>query len=147
MTYDLKLERLIDASPEEVFDAFTDPAAQREWYLDSADFVVTSSVDLRVGGAWTTTFGPAGEAPYAEENVFTEVDRPARVAYRSTFWQPDGTSFDTDLVVTFEVRDGKTLLTILQSGFEREQDRDDHQGGWPGFIDRLERYAVAHKTA
>jgi uncharacterized protein YndB with AHSA1/START domain len=52
---------------------------------------------------------------------------------------PDGRSFHTDLVVTFEDQGGKTLLTILQTGFESEKDRNDHQGGWPGFIDRLER--------
>ena len=68
--------------------------------------------------------------------------------YRSTFHDADGSSFDTDLVVTFEARGDKTLLTIVQAGFEHEKDRDDHQGGWPGFIDRLEQYAVsAHRRS
>jgi uncharacterized protein YndB with AHSA1/START domain len=31
MTHDLRLERLFDASPTEVFDAFTDPSAHEEW--------------------------------------------------------------------------------------------------------------------
>ena len=140
MTYDLTLERLIDASPEEVFDAFTDPAAHREWFRDSPDSEVESSVDLRVGGEWETSFGPAGSVPYRETNVFSAVDRPSRLAYTSTFTMPDGSSFDTDLVVTFEGRDDKTLMTIVQTGFEREAERDAHQGGWPGFIDRLEQH-------
>lgn len=146
MTYDLKLERVFDATPEEVFDAFTDPAAQQEWFLDQDDSEVTTSVDLRVGGRWETSFGPAGSVPYRELNTFTEVDRPNRVGYSSTFVMPDGSSFETQLVVTFEAREGKTLLTILQSGFELEKDRDDHQGGWPGFIDRLE-LVVARRRA
>ena len=146
MTYALHLERLFDASPDEVFDAFTDPEAQREWYLDRPDFVVTSTVDLLVGGTWDVAFGPGGEAPYREVNVFTEVARPNRLAYSSTFVMPDGSSFDTSLVVTFEPRGGKTLMIIEQSGFESEQDRDDHQGGWPQFIDRLEKVVAKRRS-
>ncbi len=146
MTYDLHLERLVDATPEEVFDAFTDPAAHREWYLDGPDHEVESTVDLRVGGVWTTSFGPRGAVPYREENRFSEVVRPTRLVYRSTFTMPDGSCFDTDLVVTFEAKGDKTLLTVLQSGFERESDRNDHQGGWPSFLDRLEQ-VVARRAA
>ena len=143
MTCDLKLERLIDASPEEVFVAFTDPEAHKVWYQDNPGWDVESSVDLRVGGVWSASFGESGAVPFREENTFTLVERPSRLEYRSTFHVADGSSFDTDLVVTFEARGDKTLLTILQSGFERAQDRDDHQGGWPGFIDRLEQYVTA----
>jgi hypothetical protein len=75
------------------------------------------------------------------------VRRPYRLAYRSRFHLPDGSSFDTDLVVTFEPRQGKTLLTIVQSGFERIEHRDAHQGGWPGFIDRLVRVVAARQAA
>lgn len=145
MTYDLRLERLIDAPPEEVFDAFTDPDAHRQWYLDSPDFEVESSVDLRPGGSWVTSFGPAGQPPYREENTFTEVARPSRLVYTSIFRNANGESFDTDLVVTFEARGDKTLLTVVQSGFEDQQDRDDHQGGWPAFLDRLDKYVIANR--
>jgi uncharacterized protein YndB with AHSA1/START domain len=75
------------------------------------------------------------------------VKRPHRLAYTSRFHMPDGRSFDTDLVVTFEAKQGKTMLTIVQSRFESRQDRDDHQGGWPGFLDRLERVVAARKVA
>jgi uncharacterized protein YndB with AHSA1/START domain len=143
MTYDLKLERLIDATPEEVFHAFTDPEAHKSWYEDNPGWNVESSVDLRVGGVWSTSFGAAGQPPYREVNTFTVVERPSRLEYRSTFHNADGTSFDTELVVTFEARRDKTMLTIVQAGFEEQQDRDDHQGGWPAFIDRLEQYAVS----
>jgi uncharacterized protein YndB with AHSA1/START domain len=32
MIYDLKVQRVFDCAPEDVFDAFTDPGAQKEWY-------------------------------------------------------------------------------------------------------------------
>jgi uncharacterized protein YndB with AHSA1/START domain len=37
LSHDLRLERVYDAPPEVVFDAFTDPAAQRELYADAPD--------------------------------------------------------------------------------------------------------------
>ena len=147
MSHDLRLERMFDATPEEVFDAFTDPEAQKEWYQDNEGWVVTAVCDLRPGGRWDVAFGPAGADPYRETSVFMEVDRPRRLAYRSTFSTPDGSSFDTELVVTFEERAGKTLLTIVQTGFPTAKDRDDHQGGWPGFIDRLERVVARRRVS
>ncbi|MGH2759411.1 MAG: SRPBCC family protein [Actinomycetota bacterium] len=145
MSHDLRLERLFDASAEEVFDAFTDPDAQKEWYEDNPRWVVHAECDLRAGGVWDVSFGEPGTV-YRETNIFSEVDRPHRLAYVSTFTKPDASSFDTTLVVTFEERGGKTLMTIVQRGFPDAQERDEHQAGWPGFIDRLER-VVAARTA
>ncbi len=145
MSHDLKLERLFDAHPDDVFDAFTDPEAQKEWYEDNEGWVVEASCDLRVGGIWDVSFGEAGST-YRETNVFSEIDRPHKVAYVSTFTMPDGSSFDTTLVVTFEESNGKTLMTIVQTGFPNAEERDAHQGGWPGFIDRLEQ-VVAKRAA
>ena len=51
MSLDLRFERLIAAAPERVFDAFTDPVGQREFYgQDAAGWIVDSRCDLRVGG-------------------------------------------------------------------------------------------------
>ena len=58
MSHDLRLERVYDAAPEVVFDAFTGPDAQKELYADAPDWVVESQIDLRVGGRWTIVFGP-----------------------------------------------------------------------------------------
>lgn len=139
MSYDLKIERLIDAPPEDVFNAFVDPAANKQWYADRPGDTVTATCDLRVGGKWSVAFGPSPDELFREDNEFVEVDPPHRLAYGSKFTNPDGSSFHTDLLVTFEGQGGKTLLTILQTGFENEKDRNDHRGGWPGFIDRLEK--------
>jgi uncharacterized protein YndB with AHSA1/START domain len=146
VTYDLKIERLIDASSEAVFDAFLDPDAQKILYNneEETDWTVESELDLRVGGTWTIVFGKAGEEPFRETNVFTEVDRPRRLVYTSTMFKGRyGGSFDTTVTVTFEDRDGKTLLTILQTGFESRDERDMIQGGWPSILDVLERVVGA----
>ena len=146
MAYELKIERLVDARPEIVFDAFVDPEAQKMLYGNEAesDWTVESELDLRAGGTWTIAFGKRGEELNRETNVFREVDRPHRIAFESTMSIADeGREFDSSVVVTFEEQDGKTLLSIIQSGFDRRQDRDGIEGGWPSILDALEQVVAA----
>jgi uncharacterized protein YndB with AHSA1/START domain len=148
MTYELKIERLFDAPPELVFDTLVDPEAQDELFNDQLEGwrLLKSEIDLRVGGTWTIFFGPGdgkGE-PDRLDSVFTEIDRPRRLAYDlSMFVGEWGRTVDSTVAYTFEDRDGKTLLTIVQSGFETEADRDAYLEGTPGFIDSLQRAVAA----
>jgi uncharacterized protein YndB with AHSA1/START domain len=144
VSHDLRLERIYDASQETVFDAFTDPEAQRELYADAPDWVVTSSCDLRVGGRWTIEFGPPGGPAATENCVFRVVERPRRLVYVSTMRMPDGTSFDTDMEVTFDEEPGdRTRLTIVQRGFPTPRLRDELADGWPSILDGLARVAAS----
>jgi uncharacterized protein YndB with AHSA1/START domain len=99
-----------------------------------------------VGGSWTIVFGPTdgkGEADRLHD-VFTEIDRPRRLAYDVSMFVGDwGRTIDSTVTYTFEEKDGKTLLTIVQSGFETEADRDAYIEGTPGFIDSLQRVVAA----
>jgi uncharacterized protein YndB with AHSA1/START domain len=95
MTHDLRLERVIDAVPDVVFDAFTDASAQKELYADAPDWIVRSECDLRVGGVWTIEFGPPGSTPARETCVFEVVERPRRLVYTSTMSMPDGSNLAT----------------------------------------------------
>ena len=143
MTHELRLERLFEAPPEIVFDAFTDPAAQHDLYADAPDWVVESECDLRVGGRWTIAFGPPGREPARETSVFTEVDRPRLLVYRSTMALSDGSSLRTQMRVTFEPENGKTRVTLVQSGFTTAALRDEFGGGWASILDALARVSSA----
>jgi uncharacterized protein YndB with AHSA1/START domain len=144
MTNDLRLERVYDAAPEAVFDAFTDPAAQRELYADAPDWVVESRIDLRVGGRWTISFGPPGAPPAVETCVFEVVERPRRLVYASTMQLPDGTKVDTAMEVRFDAEPGgRTRLTVIQRNFPTAALRDEFADGWPSILDGLGRAAAA----
>jgi uncharacterized protein YndB with AHSA1/START domain len=135
----LSLERLVDAPPEAVFDAFVDPDAQHDLYADAPDWIVESECDLRVGGRWSITFGPPGREPARELNVFDVIERPRLLVYASTMTMPDGTSLETNMRVTFEPDGDKTRLTVVQSGFPTAELRDDFTSGWASILDALER--------
>jgi uncharacterized protein YndB with AHSA1/START domain len=140
MSLDLRFERLIAAPPERVFDAFTDPIGQREFYgQDAAGWIVDSRCDLRVGGVWSVSFGPSPEELYHHRHVFEVIDRPHRILIASTETRLDGSSFDTTLEFTFEPRGAGTLMTMVHAGFPSEELRDEHTRGVPNAFDRLER--------
>ena len=150
MTYEFEMERLLDASPDVVFDTIVDPALQGEVLADVIEgwAVKKFDIDLRVGGTWTTEFGPMDGRGSTDviTNVFTEVDRPRRLAYDTTMFVSQwGRSVSFKEVITFEEQDGKTLLRVVQMGFETEADRDAFgPGGTPDWFDAVQRVSEAH---
>jgi uncharacterized protein YndB with AHSA1/START domain len=66
-----------------IFDTFVDPEVAEELFTPPelpGLRVVESDIDLRVGGTWTIVQeGPDGEQ-YRLTYLFTEVDRPRRLA-------------------------------------------------------------------
>jgi uncharacterized protein YndB with AHSA1/START domain len=140
MSRELEFERLIDAPPELVFDAFTSPEGQREFYgKDSPGWIVESRCDLRVGGIWSVSFGPSPSELYRHDHVFEEIDRPHRLRLRTTESRLDGSSFVTATEFTFEARGEATLMTMAQAGFQTEALRDEHLVGLPHAFARLQR--------
>jgi uncharacterized protein YndB with AHSA1/START domain len=145
MTYDLKVERLIDASPAQVFDAYTDPKAQRVWFtILNKDMTVESEVDLRVGGKSVITWGFSPKEMFRETNIFEVVDPPHRLVSKSSYTSPDGSILETHVEITFREAGGKTLMTVVQSGFVDEGLRDFlADKAWIGAFDRLNAYFAA----
>ena len=137
----LRIERLVDATPEAVFRAWTSREAMEVWYRERPDDVVrVVELDVRVGGRLRVEFGPAGEAPYVESGVYREIDPPHRLVINETLDAPDGTQWaDTTVTIVLEEEDGKTRLTLVHENFPSSERRDNAAGGWPGFLDRIER--------
>jgi uncharacterized protein YndB with AHSA1/START domain len=146
VSHDLRIERLIDAPPDVVFDTIVSPDVQDElftgvvegWGLRSFD------IDLRVGGTWIAVFGPLDEQADADHitSVFTEVDRPRLLSYRTSMYVSEwGRTVEFTETLTFEEQDGKTLLTVVESGFETEADRDGFLSGVPTWVDAVARLA------
>jgi uncharacterized protein YndB with AHSA1/START domain len=139
---DIRLQRRFEAPPDVVFDAYTDPDAQRALRAGELDWVVESECDLRVGGEWIIRFGPAS-APYVERNVFHAVERPHRLVYASTTESPDGSRVESLMEISLQWLDGQTLLTLTQRGLPSGDIERGYIDGWneflDGFVARIQR--------
>jgi len=145
MSYELRVERVLNATAEEVFEAYTDAEAAKVWYTLGPDgpdgSIAEITNDLRVGGEWNAAWGDSPERLFRERGVWQVIDRPHRLVMAHTGWTPDGETMDTTIQVTFEDLGGKTRMVVAQSGFPTEEVRDFFSTtAWNGAFERIERY-------
>jgi uncharacterized protein YndB with AHSA1/START domain len=141
MTGDIRYERIIEAPPEEVFDAFTSGGGQLAFYgKDDRGWIVQSESEVRVGGAWTIRFGPSPEQLYRHRHVFIAIDRPRQLLLSTTETRLDGTTLKYESEFTFQAVNGRTLLTMIQRGLPTDELRAEHSRGVPNAFDRLEQH-------
>jgi uncharacterized protein YndB with AHSA1/START domain len=145
MSYDFRIERLLDASPDDVFEALTDPVAQRAWWSNGEP--VTAGCDLRVGGRafveWTADEGHTCRA----EQTFIEITRPTRLVFKEVVIEPDAPTYECTLTITLTAQDGKTLFALHHTGFPSAEERDRHERGTRIFLDRLGRFVIRQRSA
>ena len=150
MTLQIHLTRQLPGTPEEAFDAYTDAGKQKIWFgiLDEEPGIVEIDVDLRVGGKQTAVWGPSPDMLFRETQTFLEIDRPHRLVTESSGSSPDGETMTTRVEVTFEEKDGGTLMTVTQSGFPAPELRDFFATEvWTGAFARIEAYLARERGA
>lgn len=144
-TLELRMTRFLPATPDEVFDAYTDAEKQKIWFsiLDEKPGIVEIEVDLRVGGQQTAVWGPDADTLFRETQTFLEIDRPHRLVTESSGSSPDGMTMTTRIELTFEAQGDGCLVTVVQSGFPMVEVRDFFAGDvWVGAFARIEAYLV-----
>jgi uncharacterized protein YndB with AHSA1/START domain len=139
----LHLTRRIAASPEAVFDAWTDPAVLNRWWAAQPTWEgADAEVDLREGGSYRLSMRDTetGET-HTVFGEYTEVRRPERLAYTWTWAsnpEPMRGSEGTLVEVEFRPDGDGTEIVLTHSGFATEELRDMHTHGWQGCLDNLE---------
>ncbi len=118
-------DRLLQAPPERVYEAFTTREQVERWWGPDGFSVTTEQMDVRVAGTWRFTMhGPDG-VDYLNEVTFEELSPPEQLAYRPVLTMK--AVFDTaearDLVIdTHDAVEGgnQTLgrLEVFLSGVE-----------------------------
>ena len=140
MTDELRYERLVDAAPEEAFDAFTSTGGQLAFYgQDDPGWIVRSESEVHVDGVWTIVFGQSPERLYRHRHVFEVIDRPRRLLLATTETRLDGSTLSYETELTFEECNGGTLITMIQRGIPTDELRAEHARGVPNAFARLER--------
>ena len=94
----------LPASPEEVWEALTDPEQLEEWFATEVE------LEVRTGGLGVFRWGN-GETRTA---VVEEVDPPRRFGFRWT----DGDEAESEVVFDLEETAGGTRVTVRESSCE-----------------------------
>ncbi len=133
----LRLTRQFNASPTQVWEAWTDPEAMKIW-IHPGDGFTTPSVewDLRIGGRYRIVMrAPTGEE-FVTSGVFRVIEPPHRISYTWSWTStPDRHALVT---VSFTPKHGGTELCLEHAGLVDEVDRQNHEGGWSHSLVALE---------
>jgi uncharacterized protein YndB with AHSA1/START domain len=133
----LTLKRRLNASPQKVYAAWTDPAKLKQWFGPDSGAVARAETDLRVGGRYVVVFYTEDGEEHHVSGAYREVVPNEKLVFT---WAWRSTPERESLVTLLIKPDGDgSLLTLIHEQFFDEAARDRHAFGWTGSLDKLER--------
>jgi uncharacterized protein YndB with AHSA1/START domain len=107
---ELVVTRTFDAPARLVFEAWTRSDLFKQWWVPKSMGMTLRSceMDVRVGGGYRLVFGDDPANPMAFYGTYLEVTPPSRLVWTN---EESGDSGPVT-TVTFEERDGRTLLVL-----------------------------------
>ena len=133
------ITRILDATPQQIWNAWTDPDEVAEWWHPRGATTPRESVsfDVRVGGHYTYTMvDEESGQEIVTGGVYREVVPITRLVF--TWGYPDGDPADTPLVtVTIDPADELTQVTFDIRGVEGSKGDNYFYDGWDSALDSL----------
>ena len=136
----LVVRRTIRATPDRLFDAWTDPKQLAQWWGPEDVVCTQAEVDARPGGAYRIANRlPDGSILWIS-GLFEVVERPKGLVFS---WQVEGTNSRVEQVtVEFTAIDRGTEVVVTHERIGDEKTRERHAYGWQGCLEGLSRYAT-----
>lgn len=113
------VEHTIQASPERIFEAYTEPDLIAEWWAHPGQTVRVDEMDVRPGGEWrfTRILGDGEEMVMYGE--YRDVDPVTRLCY--TYNMGEGTAEEILTIVDLEAVEAGTHVTLTNRCGSKEQ--------------------------
>ena len=147
---ELVLTRTIDASPEKVYRAWTEPELLKRWFAPAPYSTPHAELDVRPGGSNLVVMRSPDGQEMPNRGVYLEVAPGKKLVFTDAYmraWDPSPRPFMT-VTLTFEdAGGGKTNYTARVSHWT-VQDREMHEKmgfyqGWGICADQLAQVAAS----
>jgi uncharacterized protein YndB with AHSA1/START domain len=113
------IERVYDAKPARVFNAFEDTAAKQRWFVQGDDEnwqVESFETDFRVGGFERSRFRYAGGPLISNDTVYLDIARNERIIIAYTM-AAEGNLFSSSMsTIEFKPHGAGTKLIYTEQG-------------------------------
>jgi uncharacterized protein YndB with AHSA1/START domain len=136
----VKLSSSVQAPPQRVFEAMTDPNQVADWWGPEGFTCPEVIFDVRVDGAYRIAMQPPEGELFHLVGEYVEVSPPSRLAYTFRWDPPDPDDQETLASLTLRERGGATEIELTHGPFATEARRDLHEAGWTDTFARLTRY-------
>lgn len=136
----LVIRRTLNASPQRVYEAWTQPSLATEFICPEDITVDEVSLDVRVGGAYHIAMRrPDGEV-WTVRGVYQDVQPGKRISM-TWKWDEENPEDEQETLLTIDLapHGSGTELTLTQERFTSEESRGNHEHGWNSLLDKMER--------
>jgi uncharacterized protein YndB with AHSA1/START domain len=136
-----RVQRVMPATPEVVFDEWLDPESLAEWMCPHPDRCVAITVEPRIGGRVRFDVDHSGTSVLIT-GQFLAIERPhlLRFTWSNSDW-PDPTVASVVNVDFEPFGDDQTLMSIEHSLMPPDR-FDDFQNGWARVCDQLAAFLL-----
>ena len=139
----LRIERLIAATPERLFELWTEPSELIKWWGPEGYTTPKHAMDVRPGGRWRTTMHSPTGTDHTVSGIYRTIDPPRRLVFTWGWDDDNGTrGHETEVTVTFDPAPGGTRMVLVQQVFADKDSRGRHEHGWSSSFVCLEREAT-----
>ena len=137
-TLTLVVRRLIRATPEQCFDAWSRPEELLRWWGPRSVTCTSAEVDLRVGGRYRIANQFPDGATLWISGEFAAIERPRKLMY--TWRLEPGAELPEQVTVTFTRHAAGTEVIVAHERISDAVKRDRHEQGWIECLDGLEQH-------
>ncbi len=131
------LHRVLTASPEKVYRAFSDPLALSSWIPPYGFLCTVHSFDFKVGGAYKMSFTNfTTQKSHSWTGTFAEITPNEQIIHKETFDDPNLSGEMTTTVTLKKVSCG-TDLSIVQEGIPAAIPVEMCYLGWQESLEKL----------
>jgi len=139
---ELIVTRILDATPEIVYKAWTDPQQMARWWGPHHFTNPVCELDVRPGGAWRIVMRAPDGVKYECSGIYREVVAPQRLVLTNNAFDSEGKSLLEGVTsVTFVAQGTKTILTVETRMVGKvsyaAQMLAGMEAGWNQSLDRL----------
>jgi uncharacterized protein YndB with AHSA1/START domain len=104
--------------------------------------VTRAELDVRVGGRYDIGFRTENGEEHGVSGVYQEVTPPDRISF-TWAWQSTPERVSVVTIELHSTEDGGTRLDFRHDRFFDRAARDNHERGWSGTFQKLERFLRA----
>lgn len=147
----LQLKHHLNASPEQVFAAWSKPEALNQWFGPHSHNCKVETFEFKTGGKYQIRLIPTGDVDdpdchgdTSQDSVcageFVKISEPNRIVMTFNWIENGADMGDTLLSIEIMQANDGTDLVLTHEKIPSEELREAHQGGWQGSLECLEEF-------
>jgi uncharacterized protein YndB with AHSA1/START domain len=141
---EVSLRRVLPASRERVFAAWTRPELMLRWLYPAQGWATDVSTESRVGGAFRLVMREPSGVEHVQFGKWLEIEPVSRLVFT---WSCPELGVTNSVVTVELVPQGEgTELSLRHELPPDPEIRREHQGGWEGCLGSLEAFLQQAQT-